>query len=506
VGRGGVAVRGTTSGAWFVCLLVCLVVCQLLATSYLYGWVHRVHPNNEPPAGRPAVVDLAPAAALESGESLVAELVVCAGPSPFVFIGATSPDSTGLLGPAPSACHSLTAEAPRQIFIGVWARQWSAVEQALPDCGLRAAVQHGLHTARESAVVEWAALTRATDPPSANDTPPAVVLLFLYRRPEFVWMRAPVHTASVLFVLCRSGVSPLADSGDDPSGIITSTVTAANGLLLFQPAFTDAAKRRRLLKGGAAISILEPVWHGATLGTFLPCAVATPRDTTSNPFAKHVMAMLTAVKEALAAVQVDWWINSGTLLGWLRECDVMAHARDVDIGVFADRITESTLRDLIAALSVLGLRLSHRFGVLSDSFELSFDQKFPDGTVIKLDIFFFYRDQRLGVVWNGGTQARSGRRFKYSFPVVAICWAELRGLRVPVPCGAEQHVAANYGAAWRTPVTVWDWKSSPPNVVPNGRWAQSQWPATIQCDVCQFKIDMSTPFDAQLDPEYPKNA
>jgi fukutin len=50
---------------------------------------------------------------------------------------------------------------------------------------------------------------------------------------------------------------------------------------------------------------------------------------------------------------------------------------------------------------------SGRFGWLNDSLELSFKDK--DG--LKLDIFFFYPEGEN--VWNGGTQARTGRKFKY---------------------------------------------------------------------------------------------
>lgn len=42
---------------------------------------------------------------------------------------------------------------------------------------------------------------------------------------------------------------------------------------------------------------------------------------------------------------------------------------------------------------------------VEDSLELSFLSQ-----DVKLDIFFFYEDG--DVVWNGGTQAKSGRKFK----------------------------------------------------------------------------------------------
>ena len=57
-----------------------------------------------------------------------------------------------------------------------------------------------------------------------------------------------------------------------------------------------------------------------------------------------------------------------------------------------------------------------RFGHPADSFELSF--KGDDG--LKLDVFFFYREGN--VTWNGGTQARTGKKFKYSFKPFDLCW------------------------------------------------------------------------------------
>lgn len=140
------------------------------------------------------------------------------------------------------------------------------------------------------------------------------------------------------------------------------------------------------------------------------------------------------------------------------------------IGVFADDFADdSEVHALIAVLQGLGLRLSHRFGTLRDSFELSF-QALKTG--LKLDVFFFYAHNRTPATtliddgdrsllartqgwWNGGTQARTGLKFRYSFPAITLCWANLlRQLDVRIPCDTEAWVAANYGPTWRTPVSI----------------------------------------------------
>jgi len=56
---------------------------------------------------------------------------------------------------------------------------------------------------------------------------------------------------------------------------------------------------------------------------------------------------------------------------------------------------------LVAAMTRNGLTLSHRFGRVADTFELSF----KSAAGLKLDIFFFYDEGER--TWNGGTQASS---------------------------------------------------------------------------------------------------
>eukprot|EP00041_Stephanoeca_diplocostata_P006085 m.75267 g.75267 ORF g.75267 m.75267 type:complete len:536 (+) comp16166_c0_seq1:206-1813(+) len=273
-----------------------------------------------------------------------------------------------------------------------------------------------------------------------------------------------------------------------------------------------------------------PVWNSETfpapITSFIPCSASAldireqHRKKSAalahlSTFETDVLQILRLTSDAFNSVGVRFWLNSGTLLGLLRECGVIEHSKDADIGVFAEDFADNEkVRELVVVLQGLGLRLSHRFGTLRDSFELSFQS---EDTGLKLDIFFFYAYNITGVApparhadghspvvhtkgwWNGGTQARTGLKFRYDFPAMTLCWASMLGqLDVRIPCNTEAWVAANYGPEWRTPVSVWDWKKSPPNVYPNGAWQQATWPFTIQCDVCMFKINHSSPFDVHF--------
>lgn len=137
---------------------------------------------------------------------------------------------------------------------------------------------------------------------------------------------------------------------------------------------------------------------------------------------------------------------------------------DVDIGVFTDQIGQGNYGKIISAMESVGFRLFMQLGLLNDSFELSFKL-----SGVKLDIFFFYKDQQ-GNYWNGGTKPETGEKFKFIFPQFQLCWTTYLGLRVRIPCDTETYVMANYGTNWFQPVTQWEWNKSPSNVQPNGRW------------------------------------
>ena len=150
-------------------------------------------------------------------------------------------------------------------------------------------------------------------------------------------------------------------------------------------------------------------------------------------------------------------------------------------------------------MQAAGFQLTHRFGTINDSFELSFKM-----LNTKIDLFFFYEDPNdARIYWNGGTQARTGcvplcmhigdlnarsKKFRYEFSRFTLCWAALRDLHVRVPCDTQGYIAELYGPGWRTPVSDWDWKASPSNVRPNGAWPQFLWPETIQCDDCVHHV------------------
>lgn len=187
-------------------------------------------------------------------------------------------------------------------------------------------------------------------------------------------------------------------------------------------------------------------------------------------FRKNAKELLQLAAKTLKDLGVPFWLSSGTCLGWFRQCSIIPYSKDVDLGIFI----QDYKPDIISAFQEAGLPLKHKFGKVEDSLELSFQGKDD----IKLDIFFFYEET--DHMWNGGTQARTGKKFKYLFPKFTLCWTEFVDMKVHVPCETIEYIEANYGKTWKIPVKTWDWKQSPPNVRPNGIWPVSEWDEVIQ--------------------------
>ena len=179
--------------------------------------------------------------------------------------------------------------------------------------------------------------------------------------------------------------------------------------------------------------------------------------------------LLFKVKSILDMLEIPFWLSSGTCLGYFRQCDFITYSGDVDIGIWI----EDYKPIMIDYFLMNHLPLLHVFGKVEDSFELSFRDD-----NLKLDIFFFYHEK--DYVWNGGTQAKSGLKYKYIFPKFQLCWSDFLDDIFQVPCETLLYIEANYGKNWSVPIKKWDWKSSPSNVKPNGRWPVEEWHKVIQ--------------------------
>lgn len=97
------------------------------------------------------------------------------------------------------------------------------------------------------------------------------------------------------------------------------------------------------------------------------------------------MDNLRKTKKLLDSLKVPFFLSHGSLLGWYRECGVIAHTQDMDVGIpyicictvchnycqdmskHADKIKEEMLK--------IGFKLVYWYGSLEKGYELSFRRR-----------------------------------------------------------------------------------------------------------------------------------
>eukprot|EP00916_Digyalum_oweni_P019575 GHVL01032594.1.p1 GENE.GHVL01032594.1~~GHVL01032594.1.p1 ORF type:complete len:483 (+),score=53.90 GHVL01032594.1:184-1632(+) len=292
-----------------------------------------------------------------------------------------------------------------------------------------------------------------------NSAAPVIHLVLFYRRGDYLWHAAAVNPKSI----------------QPPINASRLTVGKHAG----------AMERFSILKDevrGLEISFPDDISgfvHSLQHSKFIECDYPRARHFFMTDgkktkqdmpeFKRTARQLLSVVTKVMDSMEVPFWISSGTCLGWYRQCDIIPYSKDVDIGIMIKDHRE----EMVTALEQSGLQLVQLFGKESDSLELSFMY-----SGVKLDIFFFYDEEYY--VWNGGTQASTGKKFKYIFPKFSLAWTQFLGLKVRVPDPPLPYIEANYGENWDIPVQHWDWKKSPPNVIPNGEWPEKERDEVIQ--------------------------
>jgi len=166
---------------------------------------------------------------------------------------------------------------------------------------------------------------------------------------------------------------------------------------------------------------------------------------------------LSDAKTILDSLGMRNWLTDGTLLGYYRENDFIAHDLDMDMGSFIEDFD----KDITKRFKENGWDLLSTFGKLDIGYELSYIRN-----GVKLDIFFFYKEN--DKYWHGAWRPieKKGRNLiKYYYDSFGLKEVEFKGQLFNVPEDTLHYIETKYGPDWKTPQKSWDWAFGPSNAV-----------------------------------------
>lgn len=179
--------------------------------------------------------------------------------------------------------------------------------------------------------------------------------------------------------------------------------------------------------------------------------------------AGEVVQFLYEVSDALNELEVDYWIEGGTLLGAVRDGKLIPWDHDLDLGM--KFTTDGDMKKLIRRLkktfhvSVKGFPRREGVWQLGDYRLLKIHQKKLLFLKEKLclDLFVYYRGALPGTREEAYLYCVWGRNaYHRTEHFDTLDEIEFYGRRIPVPGGTERFLETKYGADWRTPKKRWN--------------------------------------------------
>lgn len=136
------------------------------------------------------------------------------------------------------------------------------------------------------------------------------------------------------------------------------------------------------------------------------------------------------------------FLVSGTLLGYAREGRLLAHDKDIDVGV----MNWESQFDIVMALAESDqFALNTRTMVGAQTYALVV-LHLPTG--ITIDVFLYHPEGDKLVT---GVQSQFGYLQKFAFTPFGLEQVDFLGIKVYVPNDVDRNLTENFGAGWRTP-------------------------------------------------------
>ena len=162
---------------------------------------------------------------------------------------------------------------------------------------------------------------------------------------------------------------------------------------------------------------------------------------------KNAEQALLNLKEMLDNSNIPFFLVSGTLLGCIRENKILPHDKDLDIGVFSEKINKERL--------IKTILYSGFFEILPTRISEQVKLKHHNGTYIDI----FIHNKKDEYIWH---YAAKIKWFNTPFNLKKIKFLNTEFL---VPENTDQYLIENYGQDWTVPKVDFDSNFDTPNAV-----------------------------------------
>jgi hypothetical protein len=171
---------------------------------------------------------------------------------------------------------------------------------------------------------------------------------------------------------------------------------------------------------------------------------------------KNAIKNLSELDAIFRKYNARYWIQDGTLLGYVRDKNFIPHDNDIDIGMRWSNFNQEIYRDIVNNDFVF--KASH--GRLEESLVINFRKR-----NIPIDIYFYYNDGDRFYHTAAYGKARK-YRVDFSYKDFDVKEVEYFDAKLFVPEDPLYFIETKYGKDWKDPKPVWDSNENPLNRTP----------------------------------------
>ena len=166
---------------------------------------------------------------------------------------------------------------------------------------------------------------------------------------------------------------------------------------------------------------------------------------------------LIEITDILKKYNISHWLTDGTLLGLIRENDIIDHDHDTDIGLTIENFDKTVVFELIKS----GFKIENVWG---DYEKVGFEIGLLKNGIMT-DLFFFEKNDS-GEFFHSAYVHHHGntfRRIDYIYDVFDIKTSLFLGHNFYIPDNPVKFLITKYGKEWNIPNTKWDYAYDPRN-------------------------------------------